>query len=107
MDAAPDPLSGPAALPTARAFSAPPKTSKTYSDQTAVSYTYDPVSRLTQGEHSPAVLCQSIKPAQSEDGRIVQIISRSADADEDLIRRAELALRQPAVSQLTCRFDVQ
>jgi hypothetical protein len=52
---------------------------------------------LAQGERSPAVLCQSIKPIHGEDGRIVQIMGRSAGVNEDVNRRAGLALmRQPA-----------
>jgi hypothetical protein len=51
---------------------------------------------LAQGERSPAILCQLITPAPGQDGRIVQIMGRSAAVGEDVNRRAELALRQPA-----------
>jgi len=52
---------------------------------------------LAQGERSPAVLYQSIKPVHCQDGRIVQIMGRSVGVDEDVNRRADLALmRQPA-----------
>jgi hypothetical protein len=51
---------------------------------------------LAQGERSPMVLCQSIKPVHGQDGRIVRIMGRSADVDEDVNRGVELALRQPA-----------
>jgi hypothetical protein len=52
--------------------------------------------RLAQGERSPAFLCQSMKPVHGQDGRIVQIMGRSAGMDEYVNRKAEMALRQPA-----------
>ncbi len=53
--------------------------------------------RLAQGDHSPAVLCQSIKPVPGQDGRIAQKMGCSAGVDKkDVNRRAEIVLRQSA-----------
>jgi hypothetical protein len=52
---------------------------------------------LAQGERSPAVLFQSIKPTHDQDGRIARITGKSAGVNEDVNRRAEFARGLPAL----------